>query len=159
MFFPFFLNFVFDFGNWILDLKLFFIFVFPFCIAIKTDHLLEFFQQLKIENKKAVTFEPNKRQISRLIPIFVGSLCNGFRLVRALTQSLVLYVYLIFGQYYIGKVLPLMFGAWLYHKFSSLSSPPVTMTSGAVSILLIRTPKTIQRRHSWKLQRLANLDE
>ena len=41
--------------------------------------------------------------------------------MRALTQSLVLYVYLIFGQYYHGRVLPFMFGAWLYHNFSSLS--------------------------------------
>ena len=42
--------------------------------------------------------------------------------MRALTQSLVLYVYLIFGQYYNGKVLRFMFGAWLYHIFFDLST-------------------------------------
>ena len=61
--------------------------------------------------------------------------------MRALTQSLVLYEYLIFGQHYNGKVLPFIFGAWLYHNFSNLSSPPVTMTGGGCFDPINSNPK------------------
>ena len=72
--------------------------------------------------------------------------------MRALTQSLVLYEYLIFGQYYNGKVLPFMFGAWLYHKFSSLSrhlSPWQVWCYFIAFLLYNSNPQTVQLRQPW----------